>query len=108
MSRGIQRERQVKALMEEEGFVVIRAAGSLGVCDLVALRETSFGDCEAMLIEVKSETYPFKHFGPAKRRAIIEAATEAGAEAWLVNWPKHRKEPAWVPAGQWPEAKVAA
>lgn len=108
-SRGIDRERRVKALLEDEGWVVMRAAGSLGICDLIALRQESDGlggppYIGAMLIEVKSDIgYPFRHFGPGKRRALIAAADRSGAEAWLAWWPPRRPGPEWIPTTRWPE-----
>ena len=104
MSRGIQRERQVKAMMEEAGWLVIRAAGSFGVCDLIALRDL-YDLREAILVEVKSDIRgPFGHFGPAKQKALIDAAEKAGAEPWLCWWPP-KKEPEWLAPPQWPIAK---
>lgn len=108
MSRGINRERQVRALLEAEGWFVLRAAGSFGVCDLVALREGELGDTQAMLVEVKSTRRPYDHFGPASRQELLEAGEKTGAEAWLCHWPSRRREPSWVPSNVWPEAKVAA
>lgn len=97
-NRGITRERQVRRLLEDEGWWVSRAAGSLGDADIIALRH----DRTPMLIEVKSTTAgPFSGFGPADRRALLAAALNAGAEPWLVWWPP-REQPQWIPATDWP------
>jgi Holliday junction resolvase len=98
MSRGHDRERAVKKLLEMEGWFVIRAAASLGFADLVALRD---GD-RPQMIEVKSTTAgPYHSFGPADRRALIEAADRAGAIPLLCWWPP-RRDPKWLTAMSWP------
>jgi Holliday junction resolvase len=98
MSRGIVRERQLKALLQAEDWWVIRAAGSLGDADLVALRD---GD-RPQLIEVKSDIAgPYAHFGPAARAELKLAAGIAGATPWLVWWPP-RAQPRWIAESEWP------
>jgi hypothetical protein len=55
-----------------------------------------------MMLEVKSNTgSPFAGFGPAKRQALLEAAEQAGAACFLVNWAKH-KQPVWLAPDEWP------
>lgn len=98
MSRGHDRERGVKALLEAEGWVVTRAAGSLGDADLMCLKR----GMPPRLVEVKStHRGPFHGFGPADRRDLLLAAWMAGAEAWLCWWPP-RKKPQWVHSDEWP------
>jgi Holliday junction resolvase len=100
-SRGISRERQVRAVLEGEDWWVARAAGSLGDADLVALRYSS----RPRLIEVKSTIGPYDHFPPAARRRLSFAATLADADAWLAWWPKHGKL-RWIHEAEWPPAHV--
>ena len=95
MSRGHDRERLIRDLLESGGgpyagpWWVSRAAGSLGDADLVALagrfgRPHVSRPCRALLVEVKSTARsPFAGFPPADRRELIAAAELAGAEAWL-------------------------
>lgn len=98
MSRGHDRERAVKKLLELDGWFVIRAAASLGFADLVALRD---GDLPRM-IEVKSTAGgPWEHFGPADRQALSDAADKAGAVAVLCWWPP-RRDPRWLHRDVWP------
>jgi Holliday junction resolvase len=98
-SRGIQRERQVRRLLEAEDWFVARAAGSLGDADLVALKAGK----RPLLIEVKSTAAgPYHSFGPSDRLAILLAASIAGADATLCWWPS-RGRPVWIPAHEWPE-----
>jgi Holliday junction resolvase len=100
MSRGHNRERQVRRLLEAEDYWVARAAGSLGDADLVALRK---GD-KPRLIEVKSTARgPYHGFGPKERAELKSAAAIAGAEAWLCWWPP-RKEARWIAWWEWPVA----
>lgn len=97
-ARGRAREREVKKKLEADGFFVIKAGGSLGEADLVALKAGQRG----MMIEVKSTTAgPFHSFGPAKREALFDAAEKAGLEPYLCHWPP-RKEAKWFNWRSWP------
>lgn len=107
MSRGILRERQVRKLLDEQGYWTARAAGSLGDADVIALRCGENG-CEALLVEVKSDVAgPFAHFGPAARAELIAAAVKSGARPVLCWWPPH-KQPKWIPVSEWPATEEAA
>ena len=104
MSRGHDRERQVKALLEADDWFVTRAAGSLGDADLVALKVGH----TPRLIEVKSSAKgPYEHFGPKDRADLLFAAHVAGAVAQLCWWPP-RGKPHWIDSLEWPEARRAA
>lgn len=102
MSRGLNRERKVKAILESEDWWVVRAAGSFGDADLVALKAGK----RPRLIEVKSTLGPYSHFGPADRAELLLAAEIAGGEPWLCWWPKNGSA-TWIPASDWPKAKAA-
>lgn len=95
--RGSRAERKVKAHLEAEGWLVVKAGGSLGAADLVACR-----DGRIMLVQVKAGgRNDFDGFPPAERRALREDAARAGGEAWLVRcYP--RKPPRWIPEADWP------
>lgn len=98
MSRGHNRERQVKALLEADDWFVTRAAGSLGDADLVALKAGKV----PRLIEVKSTAQgPYEHFGPKARADLRFAAKLAGAMPLLCWWPV-RAKPRWIGADEWP------
>jgi Holliday junction resolvase len=104
MSRGHDRERQIKALLEKEDWLVTRAAGSLGVADLVALKAGR----RPLLVECKSTAGgPYERFQPADRLQMLLAASIAGADATLCWWPP-RGKPTWIPADSWPEAARAS
>ncbi len=104
MSRGIQRERAVRDILQNDDWVVIRAAGSLGAVDLVALKAGH----KPMFIEVKStHRGPYHGFGPADRRDISVRAAWAGADAWLLWWPPSC-EPSWIPEAAWPKRHLEA
>jgi Holliday junction resolvase len=100
-SRGRQRERDVRRYLESpEGgdWFVVKAGGSLGDADLVALKAGR----TPKIIEVKSTTAgPFHSFGPKDRAEILAAAGHAGAEAVLAFWPP-RRELKFIPAADWP------
>lgn len=96
--RGIQRERQMAEVIGESGWWVLRAAGSLGVADLVCLKAGH----RPMMLEIKSNSgSPFAGFGPDKRAALLAAARQAGAQPFLVNWPKHG-QPTYYGIDEWP------
>ena len=104
MSRGHQRERAVRLVLENEDWWVCRAAGSLGDADLVALRDGT----RPRLIEVKSTAGgPYERFGPAERARLTFAAALAGADAWLAWWPP-RGQLRWISAAEWPETSEKA
>lgn len=99
MSRGIDRERRVRDWLvdQDDPWFVIRAAGSLGVADLVALRAGS----RPLLIECKSTVKPFSHFGPDARERMRIAGRIAGADPVLVWWPKGGAM-RWLHEREWP------
>lgn len=115
-TRGIERERKVRKLLEAHGYGyppqvgdppglkepwwVSRASGSLGDADLIAMR----WDRVPMLIEVKSTQTPFAGFGPDERRDMLAAGELAGVDVWLCWWPKGRRfGPLWFPPEKWPK-----
>lgn len=101
-ARGIDRERRVAFSLRADGWTVVRAAGSLGVADLVAGKEG-----RTMLVEVKSTAQgPWEGFGPKDRLALLDAAHGAGWEPWLVWWPARGVE-TWIGAEEWPENRGA-
>jgi len=104
VSRGHDRERAVKARLESQDYVVVRAAGSLGPVDLVALR----ADKRPRLIEVKSTAGgPYERFGPADRAEMLLIAGLAGASAELAWWPP-RGQLHWIGSDEWPAHRRAA
>ncbi len=98
MSRGTDRERAVRHLLEDEDWWVARAAGSLGDADLIALRAGE----RPRMIEVKStHRGPYHGFGPAARARLRFAAELAGADAYLAWWPPRGKL-VWLSSEGWP------
>ncbi len=99
MSRGHNRERQIRRLLEDDDWFVCRAAGSLGDVGLVALKAGKL----PMLIEVKSTAQgPYERFGPKDRADLQFAAELAGAIAILAWWPP-RGELRWIGSSEWPD-----
>jgi Holliday junction resolvase len=69
--RGDYLERQTRDALRACGWIVVRAAGSLGVADLVALR----ADMRPLLVSCKlGPSIP-----PSERRELVEASQIAGA-----------------------------
>jgi Holliday junction resolvase len=106
-SFGHQRERMVADVLREEGWQVFRSAGSFGVCDLIALRESStaaYGRprAEALMVEVKGTARsPWVAWGPHERHELREAARLAGAQPVLAWWPPNGSLH-WFAEAEWP------
>jgi Holliday junction resolvase len=97
MSR-LDRERRLRHVFEDAGWVAVRAAK--GPIDLVLVKPG-----EVRFVQIKSSQRPFEHFGPADRLILSDLATRAGATAWLIHWPiRHGWR--WIPSHQWPGAKA--
>lgn len=92
------RERQVRDQLEADGWVTIRAAGSLGPVDVAALRRGSF----PRFVQVKADARsPWHNFPPGQRDELAATARRAGAEAWLA-WIRPRHPIRWIPSREWP------
>lgn len=101
MSRGTQRERAVRDYLLDRDWIAFRAPASLGVADVVALRDGS----RPRMIEVKSTAGgPYERFQPADRERLSAAARLAGADALLAWWPP-RGELHWIAEAEWPEVR---
>jgi Holliday junction resolvase len=96
-SRGASRERQVRKLLESEGWAVTRGAGSHGSADLWAGKaHWSHGmrvkKPELRLIQVKTDrSGPYANFRPAERRELLALAKQTGGQAELHWWPARGK-----------------
>jgi Holliday junction resolvase len=96
--RGIQRERAVRAKLQDQDWLAFRAPASLGCADVIALRAGS----RPRLIEVKSTAGgPYEHFGPRDRERLSLAGQLAGADCYLAWWPP-RGSLIWIPEESWP------
>lgn len=110
---GTQRELKVRNYYRDQGYFAFRTPGSLGVCDVIAIKNAPVGDSlgkmifasEVLFIEVKANTgSPYKSFGPQKREELMDAAAQAGAEAILIHWPV-RESMTFYPSYLWPEVE---
>ena len=102
MSRGHDRERQVKHWLQDNDWIVIRAAGSFGAGDLVAGKH----GWPTRIIEVKSTAGgPYERFGPYQRAELQAIAELAGWHPYLAWWPP-RGQLHWIPAHEWPRSSI--
>lgn len=85
--RGDYLERQTKAALEAFGWVVVRAAGSLGAADLLAIR----AGFRPLLVACKITGYLL----PAERRALIEWAAKGDARALMAQRTKPGRVGLW-------------
>jgi Holliday junction resolvase len=96
--RGTQRELAVRDWLRDRNWLAFRAPASLGVADVVALRDGS----RPRLVEVKSTVAgPYHGFLPADRERLRLAAELGGADAFLAWWPPHG-ELRWIHSNEWP------
>lgn len=95
---GTRRELQVRDWLRDRDWLAFRAPASLGVADIIALRDGS----RPRLVEVKSTAQgPYERFGPTARHRLRTAAQLAGADAYLAWWPP-RGELRWIHENEWP------
>jgi Holliday junction resolvase len=78
--KGADFERRVKRHLKRQGWCVIRAAGSRGPVDLVAIRRDGHGGSEVRLIQCKVGS---PHFTLNDWSRLEQIALETGATAWL-------------------------
>jgi hypothetical protein len=83
-AKGNRRERQARRILEAAGYFVVKAGGSLGCWDLVAL-----GPHGARLVQVKSNEKP----RPAERErlALFPRMPYCSKELWIFY--DRRREP---------------
>jgi Holliday junction resolvase len=82
--RGDYLERQTRHALVAHGWIVVRAAGSLGVADLVALRRNN----TPLLISCKVGGLP----PPIERQQLMDAADRSGARPIVAT----RENRGWV------------
>lgn len=82
--RGDYLERQTRSALRASGWIVIRAAGSLGVADIAAMRAGN----TPLLVSCKLGGLP----PPEERIALLRAAERAGARPIVAC----REHPGWV------------
>ena len=84
--KGADFERTVKADLEARGYLVIRAAGSHGIMDLVAFRppRAPHATGETWLVQCKIHGT----ISPADRKELYETAAKWGAWAVRASRPK--------------------
>jgi len=83
-ARGDYLEHQTRDALKAHGWVVVRAAGSLGVADIVGLRAGN----TPLLVSCKLGGLP----PPGERTALLAAAEQAGARPIVAT----REHPGWV------------
>jgi Holliday junction resolvase len=69
--KGADLERKIRATLEEDGYYVVRSAGSKGVLDLVAFRAG-----ETLFIQVKASKGKMTR---AERMELVDLAADHGA-----------------------------
>lgn len=122
-TRGIERERALRDFFVELGWMSIRAAGSLGPVDVLAIaggsavypqlmhypdRGTPRGGGpaprgEILLVQCKSTRSPYANFGPGDRRQLLDLAVDVGGAAWIAHKPRGATSWAWIHSSAWPK-----
>jgi hypothetical protein len=117
-SRGMAREIKVAKLLRSEGWSAWTTKNdglehddkkfSHGIVDVVAIGKRPYVNGLPMtwrdirLIQVKSTGTPYAKFGPRERSELLAEAERIGGAAELCWWPKHARQPTWIPAEDWP------
>lgn len=102
-AKGATKERQSRKLYEEAGWIVIRAAGSLGPIDFVALKRGE----RPRLIQVKASSSPWMNFRPAERAELLAVAKLAGATPELAWWGPRARTHILFDEAEWPHPIAA-
>ena len=76
---GADLERAAKKVLKDNGYYVVRSAGSKGVADLVALKRG-----EVVLVQCKTDG----RIGPADRAVLRTVALPLGATCLVARWHK--------------------
>lgn len=89
-AKGSRAERKSKALLEKEGYSVTKAAGSLGVFDLVCI-----GKYDVLLVQVKAggKGGGLGRMAPADRAKALAIPTGPFVQKLLHIWPDYAREP---------------
>jgi Holliday junction resolvase len=97
-SYGAQKERELIEMLESEGWLAIRSAGSHGPADIFAAHRLHV----PMLIQVKAgdSGSVFQRFPPIERLALSVMAEQCGVNAYLARW--HRGAWDLIPECEWP------
>lgn len=76
--RGVRIERKAKGELEENGYFVIRSAGSKGALDLIAINQT-----EILLIQLKTQK-KMGRFGPKSLKKEMNILKRIPAPHWPI------------------------
>lgn len=110
----LQRERDVRDMLNATGWVAFRTAKE--IADVIALASPAAihpyfgavpldtGPLTKLLVQVKTTVHPYGAFGPSDRAALVRAAKRARASAWLVWQPPRASDPVWIASFDWPRA----
>lgn len=82
--KGARGELKAKRVLEAQGYTVIKAGGSLGCFDLVAL-----GPVDVVLVQVKCNGYVSR----TEREAMQAAVLPPNAHREIWRWLDHKREP---------------
>jgi uncharacterized protein with GYD domain len=83
-AKGSRNERRSRALLESAGYVVTRAAASLGAWDLVAI-----GATDVVLVQVKSNAWP----STVEMEMLRAFPTPPNARKLLHRWRDRERQP---------------
>lgn len=111
--RGLSFENTVADVMRREGaYIVGSLRNTAGGGDLIGIRHglarlngsrPTLNLGRHVLVECKTTAGgPFERFGPVHRAAMLDAAEQAGAGAWLAYRPARTSIIRWIPAEDWP------
>lgn len=97
---GNARENRALEHLVAQGYTGICGRASRGPADIIAIKR---GDAPLMVQVKGDERGPWAHFRKPERAALMTAALEAGAVAWLCWMPSLHKAAVWFHWTEWPK-----
>lgn len=85
---GRRAEYRTMELLENAGFLCIRAAGSKGPADVVAI-----GKGDPLLVQVKRESSRRRSLSPVEREKLKDIASRFKCIVAVHTWKKHARQP---------------
>lgn len=90
--------------LREDGWIVKGTGDAHGAIDLIALK---CGE-RPMVLQVKGNKTggPYMNFRRPERTLLLEEASRAGADPWLIYAPPDRRAPRWLHPSEWPQGDL--
>jgi hypothetical protein len=89
-AKGARNELRTARFFEKDGWVFTKSGGSLGIWDLIGLREGPYWEIEVLAVQVKTNTWP----GPEERKQLAGFLPRVrGLRRVMVRWNNGARTP---------------